>query len=110
MVRKVSELRSPRRFDRPAKYVSRVDFRNVFVKDLTRVLASGVRWLDLVPRQRRSGSCRSYGHRSLHGPPADREEVRQQHRQRQADHRTLKDVIPAGGKEFLACRSAASVV
>lgn len=49
VVRKVSELRSPVGSIALQSHVSRVDFRNVFVKDLTQVLASGVRWLDLVP-------------------------------------------------------------
>lgn len=47
--RKVSELRSPVGSIALQSHVSQVDFRNVYVKDLTQTLASGVRWLDLVP-------------------------------------------------------------
>lgn len=49
VTRKVSALRSPVGSIALQSHVSQVDFRNVFVKDLTQVLASGVRWLDLVP-------------------------------------------------------------
>lgn len=49
VARKFSTLRSPVGSIALQSHVSQVDFRNVFVKDLTQVLASGVRWLDLVP-------------------------------------------------------------
>ena len=48
VVQKVSALRSPVGSIAFQSHVSPVDFRNVFLKDLTKSLASGVRWLDLV--------------------------------------------------------------
>lgn len=44
---KVSALRSPVGSIALQSHVSKIDFRNIYLKDLTQALASGVRWLDL---------------------------------------------------------------